>query len=370
MPTLTDKPVDLVVLLGSRWADLERVTTRWHQIVRRWAGRDDVAAVHVVDFPRLRPGRARLEAQASWLPGVSAWQCRVPTLRRHRVLDRVGWPLAGRALLDTLTAADRQAVVVATTPVWAPVLSTIRHRARVGFDAYDDWRALPAVQAIADRLTAGYASARVADAITIGSPQLAARLSADFGVTGAVVRNGVDIAAFQSQGAAPAGLPAEPFAVYVGMVQERVDLDLLAATTSALPTVVAGPSSPAVRDRLEAAGVICLGAVAPALVPGLLQRAAVGIVPHVVDALTMSMDPLKVYEYRAAGLPVVSTSVAGSEVDGVHVVHDGDHWADAVRRSAALGRVVATGLRDWDEIATEMFRIHTGTQTLAVTHER
>lgn len=368
MSTLTDKPADVVVLLGSLWADLEHVTTRWHQVARRWAQRSDVGSLHVVDFPRLRPGAARLERQDSWLPTVTAWRCQVPVLRRQLTLDGVGWQLAARALRDTLpTSGDRRRVVVATTPVWAPLLPAIRGGARVGFDAYDDWRALPAVRTIAARIGAGYASAQVADAITIGSPELAQRLASDVGLTGTVVRNGVDVNAFRSPGPAPENLPVRNFAVYVGMVQERVDLDLLIATTGAMPTVVAGPLDDRARERLEEAGVICLGAVSPALVPGLLQRAAVGIVPHVVDALTLSMDPLKVYEYRAAGLPVVSTPVAGSDLDGVHVVADPSTWADAVRQAAATGRRAATSLRDWDEVATELFELHVGTQTLAVT---
>jgi hypothetical protein len=82
------------------------------------------------------------------------------------------------------------------------------------------------------------------------------------------------------------------------------------------------------------------------------------------------MDPLKVYEYRAAGLPVISTPVAGSDLDGVHVVTDPTQWADVIRRAVAGGRIAPTSPRDWDDVATELFRIHVGTQTLAVTHER
>lgn len=370
MSTLTEKPVDVVVLLGSHWSDLEHITTRWHQVIRRWAQRADLGSLHVVDFPRLRPGTARFERQPSWLPDVTAWHCRVPVLRRQLVLDGIGWHRGARALREVLPASpDRRRVVVATTPVWAPMLPAVRGYARVGFDAYDDWRALPAVSNIAARVTAGYDVARAADAVTFGSPQLAARLSADMGLHGVVIGNGVDVDAFRSPRVTPATVPTDPFAVYVGTVQERVDLDLLVATSTVMPTVVAGPIEAPVRHRLEEDGVVCLGAVPPGQVPGLLSRATVGLVPHVVDALTTSMDPLKVYEYRAAGLPVVATAVAGSDVDGVDVVTDTTTWTDAVRKAAAHGRITPTWLPDWDDIAAELFRIHIGTQTLAVTHE-
>jgi glycosyltransferase involved in cell wall biosynthesis len=361
-------PVDVVVLLGSHWADLENVTTRWHQVVRRWAQRPDVRAVHVVDFPRLRPGRAVVEQQDSWLPSVTSWRCRVPVVRRHRVLDDIGWRAAARTLMTALPPAAGGHVVVATTPVWAPVLGEVstgaikaaRTAARTGFDAYDDWRALPAVQEISGRIAAGYRAARFADAVTFGSPGLAARLGSDLNLHGTVVRNGVDADAFARPSPAPVGLPADPFAVYVGMVQERVDIDLLATTARALPTVVAGPVADAPRQRLEAAGVICLGAVPPSQVPGLLSRAAVGLVPHVVDALTLSMDPLKIYEYRAAGLPVVATRVAGSDLDGVSVVDQFDVWTTTVTRAATRGRSLPAAVRDWADVAGELFAVHAG----------
>ena len=41
--------------------------------------------------------------------------------------------------------------------------------------------------------------------------------------------------------------------------------------------------------------------------PGLVAACDVCIVPHVRDELTATMDPLKLYEYAAAGKPVVST---------------------------------------------------------------
>lgn len=350
--------VDVVVLLGSHWSDLERVPTRWHQVVRRWAQRTDVRAMHVVDFPRLRPGRADVIRQESWLPAVASWRCRVPVLRRQRGLDAIGWRAAARALMRALPPAPVGRVVIATTPVWAPVIAALPADVRSGFDAYDDWRALPAVEDIAGRIEAGYRAARAARTVTFGSPALADRLAKEMGLDGTVVRNGVDGEAFARPGPSPVGLPDAPFAVYVGMVQERLDIDLLVQTTRVMTTVVAGPMPAAVQQRLETAGVVCLGAVSPALVPGLLQRASVGLVPHVVEALTLSMDPLKIYEYRAAGLPVVATRVAGCDLDGVRVVDERDDWAAAVAHAAAETHRAPASVRDWADVADQLFAEH------------
>jgi glycosyltransferase involved in cell wall biosynthesis len=67
------------------------------------------------------------------------------------------------------------------------------------------------------------------------------------------------------------------------------------------------------------------------------------LVPHWVNELTRSMDPIKLYEYLATGKPVISTRVAGaSELEPAVAV--ADSWVefeDAVARALAQG--AATG---------------------------
>ena len=74
-----------------------------------------------------------------------------------------------------------------------------------------------------------------------------------------------------------------------------------------------GPNllGPDTVQRLERAGARLLGARARDEVVGYLQHADVLVVPHVVNAFTDSLDPIKLYEYQAVGRPVVSTAVAG-----------------------------------------------------------
>ena len=83
------------------------------------------------------------------------------------------------------------------------------------------------------------------------------------------------------------------------------------------------------RGALEDAGVVLLGARPSVEVPAYLQHADVLVVPHVVTPFTDSLDPIKLYEYQAAGRPVVSTPVAGfrDAVDELVTI------ADARRRS-------------------------------------
>ena len=67
--------------------------------------------------------------------------------------------------------------------------------------------------------------------------------------------------------------------------------------------------------------------------PGVLRGADAGLIPYAINPLTSSVFPMKVYEYLAAGLPVVSTplpSLAG--VDAIEFA------ADAAATVAALER--------------------------------
>jgi len=64
-----------------------------------------------------------------------------------------------------------------------------------------------------------------------------------------------------------------------------------------------------------------------------MQHADVLVVPHLVSSFTESLDPIKLYEYRAVGRPVVSTPVAGfRDADDARVrVAAADAFPAAVR---------------------------------------
>ena len=72
---------------------------------------------------------------------------------------------------------------------------------------------------------------------------------------------------------------------------------------------------------------------------GHLARFSAGLIPFRSNALTAGVDPIKYYDYRAAGLPVLSTrfgemALRGRD-DGVYFLDRADDLAETV--SAALG---------------------------------
>jgi glycosyltransferase involved in cell wall biosynthesis len=155
-------------------------------------------------------------------------------------------------------------------------------------------------------------------------------------------------------------LPDEPFAVYVGSLSSRLDLDLTAQVAALLAdeiiVVLAGPADAPTAERIDGTDLVWLGPVATDLVPGLLQRATVGLFPHRLTDITEAADSMKLLEYAAAGLPVVSTELPGIP-PGVMPAAGALDFADAVRREAARPRRTPRPWvldRDWSVVADKI----------------
>ena len=221
------------------------------------------------------------------------------------------------------------------------------------YDVTDDWLAAARTPDESARLTRaeGALLAR-ADVVTVCSPALATSKGAGRpagALAPVLVTNGVDAARYREPVARPHDLPPGRTAVYVGTLHsDRLDVDLCIATSQALDgdgtLVLVGPVALEADDvrRLREAEVVLLGARPRDAVPAYLQHADVLVVPHVVDAFTDSLDPIKRYEYLAVGRPVVSTPVAGfRDATAPVTVAKGAEFATAVADTAS-GPHVAT----------------------------
>lgn len=71
--------------------------------------------------------------------------------------------------------------------------------------------------------------------------------------------------------------------------------------------------------------------------PEVLRGADVGLIPYAINRLTSSIFPMKVYEYLAAGLPVVSTALPSlSGVSGISTGADAAQVATAIEQELAF----------------------------------
>ena len=155
---------------------------------------------------------------------------------------------------------------------------------------------------------------------------------------------------------------------YVGVIDERLDLELVAGLASALPdwTIrMVGPVAKIDPGTLpQAVNIEYPGMAAYAELPGVMAGFDVALMPFALNEATRSISPTKTLEYLAAGLPVVSTrvpDVVSSYRDLVYLADDAAGFASACRaslipdskgRSSKPPRLQPR--HDWDVIARDM----------------
>ena len=191
-----------------------------------------------------------------------------------------------------------------------------------------------------------------------------------------LVGNGVDVARFDPSRVEPAVLPGDPAAPvfgYVGSLHSWFDVPLVEALARAIPesrVVLVGPAHPSVAREIERAAVALpnlfwIGPKPKEAVPGLVRAFRAGLIPFRRTPLTEAVNPVKLYEYAAAGVPCVTTRFS-DEVDGwgeaARVAATPEDFVLAARSLLAApadpGRLIAFARRnDWAEIARRFVSI-------------
>lgn len=362
---------DLVVVSLEAW---DAVWRRNQYLVAGLLRADPALRVLFVEPPadpihsvrrRSRPRPGAGVRQVRDLPGAEG---RLWLLQATKLFPRRLDPGADARLAAAVErAAARLGFVEPVLWINDPGGATILRRTRwpALYDITDDWVA-------ADRSAAEHTRLlddenvllRRCREVVVCSPALAEAKGRARPVT--LIPNAVDVDAYRRPGDRPADLPPGRIALYLGTIHpDRMDLDLCVDTATALAgvgsLVLVGPAlvDRATHRRLTDAGVILLGPKDRRSVASYLVHADVLVVPHVVDAFTDSLDPIKAYEYRAAGRPVVSTPVAGFREQAGHGVEIADRAEfAAVTRSALLDPEPRTvhdaEVPTWDDRAAQM----------------
>jgi glycosyltransferase involved in cell wall biosynthesis len=132
------------------------------------------------------------------------------------------------------------------------------------------------------------------------------------------VPHGVDVAHFARALDPATPVPEDlarlprPVVGFVGLLADWVDFDVIRALALARPAwsfALVGKASTDLGPLRGVANIHLLGQKPYAAVPGYLRGFDVGLIPFRVNELTVRANPLKLREYLAAGLPVVSASL-------------------------------------------------------------
>jgi len=345
-----------------------KVPARW----RRWAataprlGRVDAGLWTLTPPPLLPFGNLRPAVnQAN--QGVLAHYIRWALDRLYFDEDYIFWTYlpASVRLLDRLRGAAASG----------------RRQSLVVYHCVDEHSAFPGfvspevVKAYDDELT------RRADLVITTSENLRRSREA-LNANTYTVLNAADVEVFNRALDPDLALPADlavipaPRLGVVGMHDSRLDLDALEALALADPSwhvVLIGPLKSGQVDeaRLRShPNIHLLGEKPRADLPGYLKGMAVALVPYRANDLTRNIFPLKLFEYLAAGVPVVvgglpeleryagTIGVAGRPEDYPELVRQALSTDTPERRAA---RVALAARNTWDHRVDEISGLVEGT---------
>lgn len=161
--------------------------------------------------------------------------------------------------------------------------------------------------------------------LVIVSADLLYQSKAPFNAHTVIVRHGVDYTHFRKALDTETVMPTEianlphPIIGFHGLIADWVDLDLMVQVANHFShgsIVMIGKSTTDTSQIEKLQNVHLLGRKPYADLPAYCKGFDVALNPFRISRLTLNANPLKVREYLAAGLPVVSTAIPEVEVLG------------------------------------------------------
>jgi len=153
---------------------------------------------------------------------------------------------------------------------------------------------------------------------------------------------------------------------FFGLLNSWLDFDLLSQVATEHPDwsfVFIGPSQLSSSFLPKAPNVHFLGPVSYDNLPMYARHFDVALIPFKINSLTISVNPLKLMEYFALGLPVVSTPLpeVTKYKDCVFIASDAKTFGDAIQqalgedsRKARISRPQIAKSHSWEKKALEL----------------
>ena len=309
--------MDLVVLAEVRWGYfrtrkqflLSRFPERW----RIFYAQPPAAGASDPWRPR-REGRVTAFTVPFLKPATTSSSYNALTSRAAgRAVVEAGAEVYLRATLARLGVEGRP--VVLASNIYCPGALSRLPRKLLFYDFNDHPLQFAGIPAWAEgyyRRTIGQA-----DAIFAVSEHYRRQLAGEFQRPVIRLGNGVEVDAFEAEHPVPPELAAlpRPRIGYVGLLSHFLDFGVLEALRRSRrdgTLVIVGPPTPATAEALRELaarpGVAVFPARPYAEIPAWMQALDVGVIPFQANhPYVRGINPNKVYQYLAAGIPVVTT---------------------------------------------------------------
>jgi glycosyltransferase involved in cell wall biosynthesis len=256
----------------------------------------------------------------------------------HRMLTAYESTALADAFTELAAVAGRSVVQVLAFPTWGPAALTLRQRHGwpIVYDCHDLLEGFSAVAP--DIVGAELSFIEQADHVIFSSMWLQQYVCSRLPVAGkqtSLLRNAVQRRFFDAC-SAERERHTSKVAGYFGALDAWFDIDAVRCAASRYPgtqfQLIGRVEHPPVLALRSLSNVEFTGEVPYEDLPRFLMRLHVGLIPFQVNDLTRAANPIKLYEYFSAGIPVVSTRLPEVEPFGdlVYVADDADSFAELV----------------------------------------
>ena len=391
------RPLRILIVQETNW--IERNVIHQHHLAERLVRRGH--HVQVIDYDVLWPEK---QSRSWWQPrqvfpainkvldGVTVPVTRPATLQLP-LLCHMSWSLSSLAEVRRLIAGQELDAVVGLTLTNSYLLARLLGRAGVPFvnvvlEPYHTMMPERWVRPLARRVE--QLALRAADAVVVFTPQMQ-QYVCEMGARQdrvSTLRTGVSLDLFRPDGNGSAyrtelGLPEDKWVLFfMGWLYDFSGLRQIVGRLAGEPSLLGaarllivgdGDLYAELRQTVDNAKlgdrVLLTGRQPYDRIPGLVAAADVCLLPSLENDTTRDIVPMKVYEYLAAGKPVVASRLPGllAEFGQEGGILYGDGPVDVVRRAVALAkepaeveRLGAAGRRaaeenaDWEN-TTERF---------------
>lgn len=265
-----------------------------------------------------RPARSHPDRLTELAPGLYELHVHLPRepVFHHRPLKQAESSAIAQAMTRAVSfIGARAAIQIAAFPVWIGAMTEFRrlNGTPIIYDCHDYLPGFPAVApSILDLESELF---RVSDRIVVSSASLAHR-AASYRPPGAIapalIRNAATPGLLDPP-LSPAPATAPITVGYVGALESWFDCAAVRAAAQARPQwrfqLVGRVENAAVERLAELPNVTLAGEIPHGRLGESLARFHVAVIPFLLSPLIEATDPIKVYEYFAAGLPVVASNL-------------------------------------------------------------